>query len=199
MKGEFGVLILAGGKSERMNYPKAFLFVEGKTFLKKIVDEYYDAGVKNICVVLNSDYCIGEWGKYIEQVKSKATIINNPDAYLGRFHSLKLGIKKMLNSDFCFIQNIDNPLVSKDVLVSLKETSNADGYSSPKFLGRNGHPILISKKIIHHLDKLPDGDSNLRTILSEFPKQEVEVKSGAILLNINTVDDYKSIQNTNCC
>ncbi len=199
IKGEFGVLILAGGKSERMNYPKAFLLVEGKTFLKKIVDEYYNAGVKNICVVLNSDFCNAEWEKYVEPVKLRATIIKNSESELGRFHSLKLGIKKMLNLDFCFIQNIDNPLVSKDVIKSLIGSSNSDGYSSPKFLKKNGHPVLISKKIIYYLDNLPDGNFNLRTILSEFIKQEVEVKSNTILLNINTIDDYKSIQNTNCC
>lgn len=191
MEGEFGVLIIAGGKSERMNFPKAYLLCNGKTFLKKIVDEYFDAGVKNICVVLNSDFCIGKWGKYVDQIKSKATIIKNPDAGLGRFHSLKLGIKKMMNQQFCFIQNIDNPFVSKDVIVSLVGSSNSDGYSSPKFQGRNGHPVLISKKIIHYLNELTEEDLNLRDILSGFPRSEAPVNNDAIFININTMEEYK--------
>lgn len=186
-----GVLILAGGKSERMNFPKAFLLFNGKTFLKKIAEEYYQAGIKNIYVVLNEDFCIGNWEKYIDQVKPIATIIKNPDPELGRFHSLKLGIKKMLNLEFCFIQNIDNPFVNKDVIKSLMESKKPHGYTSPEFKGRSGHPILISKKIMQHLDKLPDGDFNLKNILSDFPKHRVQINNDGILMNINTPDEYE--------
>ena len=198
-EGEFGVLILAGGKSERMVYPKAYLLYEGKTFLKKIVEEYYDAGVKNIIVVLNETFSIGEWGNYITQINPKITIIKNPTPELGRFHSVKLGINKIQGLDFCFIQNIDNPLVNNMVIKSLMESGNPEGYTSPVFNGRSGHPVLISKKIIQHLNNLPDGNQNLRTVLSEFPKLEVEAKNSDILLNINTIDDYKKFNNANCC
>jgi CTP:molybdopterin cytidylyltransferase MocA len=92
MSSKTGVLILAGGKSERMIFPKAYLLFNGKTFLKKIIEEYYEAGIKNIYVVLNDDFCNGEWEKYIDEVKSIVTIIKNPNPELGRFHSLKLGI-----------------------------------------------------------------------------------------------------------
>ena len=190
-KGEIGVLILAGGKSERMFFPKAFLLCEGKTFLKKIVEEYYDAGLKNIFVVLNENFCTGEWGKFINQVKSIVTIIENPNPELGRFHSLKLGIKKMQDPDFCFIQNIDNPFVNKEVIKSLMESGNSEGYTSPVFAGRSGHPILISKKIMQHINNLPEGDFNLRNVLSGFPKTEVQMNNDEILININTVEDYK--------
>lgn len=190
-KGEIGVLILAGGKSERMFFPKAFLLCEGKTFLKKIVEEYYDAGLKNIYVVLNENFCTAEWSNYLNQVKSRIRLIKNPNPELGRFHSLKLGIKKMQDPDFCFIQNIDNPFVNKEVIKSLMESGNSEGYTSPVFNGKNGHPVLISKKIMQHINKLPEGDFNLRTILSGFPKLDVQINTDEILININTAEDYK--------
>ena len=191
MEGTFGVLILAGGKSERMVFPKPYLLFEGKTFLKKIVEEYYNSGIKNIYVVINEEFCKGEYEKYIDEVKSKVTIIKNTDPELGRFHSVKLGIKKMLNSDFCFIQNIDNPFVNVELIESLMESRNSVGYTSPIYKGRKGHPILVSKKFIQHLNDLPDRNFNLKNILSSFPKSEVEVDNGSILININTPDDYK--------
>ena len=94
MEAITGVLILAGGKSERMVFPKPYLLFEGKTFLKKIVEEYYNSGIKNICVVINEEFCKGEFEKYIDEIKSKVTIIKNPNSELERFHSVKLGIKK---------------------------------------------------------------------------------------------------------
>lgn len=191
MEATTGVLILAGGKSERMVFPKSYLLYKGKTFLKKIVEEYYQAGIKNICVVINEEFCKDEWGKYIEEIKSKVTLIKNPDPELGRFHSVKLGIKKMLDWDFCFIQNIDNPFVNKKLIESLMESRNSAGYTSPIYKGRKGHPILVSKKIIQHLNDLPDRNFNLKNILSSFPKSEVEIDNGSILININTPDDYK--------
>lgn len=191
MNSSTGVLILAGGKSERMNFPKAYLLFKEETFLKRIVEEYYEAGIKNIFVVLNDKFCSGKWMKYTDQIKSKVTLIKNPNPDLGRFHSLKLGLKKMQDLQYCFIQNIDNPFVNKKVINSLILSRNTNGYASPQFMGRNGHPVLISKKIIQHLHKHPDGDFNLRSILSDFPKQEVQVNSDDILININTAADYE--------
>lgn len=203
-----GVLILAGGKSERMNFPKAYLLYEGETFLKMIVDEYYNAGIKNIFVVLNEDFCYGAWQKYIDPIISRATIIKNKNSGFGRFHSLKLGVKTILDDskeyilssvkghskdmEFCFVQNIDNPFVNPEIINNLLNAANPEGFTSPLFRGKNGHPILISKKIIQHLNNLPDEDFNLRSILSGFPKCEVEVNSNGILANINTADDYEN-------
>jgi len=186
-----GVLVLAGGKSERMNFPKAYLLFKEETFLKRIVEEYYDAGIKKIFVVLNEDLCIEKWKTFNDQIKSKATLINNPDPDLGRFHSLKLGLKKMQNLEFCFIQNIDNPLVSKEIINSLIAARNSIGYASPQFMGRNGHPVLISKKVVRHLNGLPEGNFNLKNILSDFSRNVVQVNTNDILININTEEEYE--------
>ncbi len=196
MVGLNGVIILAGGKSERMVFPKPYLLFEGQTFLNKIVEEYYSAGITSIYVVLNDNFCKGEWEKYIFQVKSHAEIIKNPNPELGRFHSLKLGIEKMLDFEYCFIQNIDNPFVNKALINSLMDNVNPEGYTSPVFMGKFGHPVIISKNIIQHLNNLPDGDVNLKNILSGFPRLGVQVNNDNILININTAEDYERCINS---
>ena len=186
-----GALILAGGRSERMLYPKSYLLFKGKTFLKTIIDEYVDAGIRNICVVINEKFNCGEWEKYLDEIRADVTIINNPNPEFGRSHSLKLGIKKMLGLDFCFIQNVDNPFVNKELINRLMETKNSFGYTSPTHMGRSGHPVLISKIIMRYIDQLPEGDFNLKSVLSGFNKKKFEVNNDNILVNINTADDYQ--------
>ena len=184
-------LILAGGKSERMVFPKPFLPVNGKTFLNKIVTEYSDAGIKNIFIVLNDEYCIGAWESCINRVKQFAIVIENPEPEKGRFHSIKLGAEKIKYAEFCFVQNVDNPSVNKNIIAEIFEQRNSSGYTVPVYNGMRGHPVLISKKIIRHINLLPDEDFNLREILNNFPAKEVEINDERILLNINTTEDYK--------
>ncbi len=193
MNGEIGVLILAGGKSERMLFPKPFLLYEGKTFLRKIVDEYRSAGVNNIFLVLNKDLCFGRWEKDVSQIKPFVTIIQNADSELGRTHSLKIGIERMLNFDFCFIQNIDNPNISEKLIGDMIQFRNKKDYISPVYNGKSGHPVLVSKKIVQHLNRLHDENFNLRNILAGYSKQTIEVNNSDILANVNTVEDYKRL------
>lgn len=184
------VLILAGGKSERMHFPKPYLSFKGKTFLKTIVDEYYEAGIKNICLVINKDFYTEKWFKYLEDVKSRITLIENQYPEAGRFYSIKLGIKHLLNSDYCFIQNIDNPFITKKTIEDLLNNKNPNGYTSPNYLGKNGHPVLISKKIIEHINKIHDENHKLSDILSRFPQQTID-SDNDVLLNINTPEEFE--------
>mgnify|MGYP001593727071 CR=1 FL=1 len=184
------VLILAGGKSERMHFPKPYLSFKGKTFLKTIVDEYYEAGVKNICLVINKDFYTEKWLKYLEEVKSRISIIENPHPEAGRFYSLKLGIKHLLNSEYCFIQNIDNPFITKKTIKDLLNNKNPAGYTSPTYKGKNGHPVLISKNIIEYLNNFPDENHKLNEILFRFPRQKID-SDNEVLMNINTPEEFE--------
>jgi len=191
MKTNFGVIILAGGKSERMKFPKPFLMIDEKIFLKKIAEEYIQAGIKNSCLVINKEYCEGKWKKDFESIKPYVTVIEktNPDS--GRFHSIKLGIKNFPYADFVFIQNADNPFVDIDIINSLKKHRFSLGYTQLFHKGQKGHPVLISKKVIQKINVLKGDDYNLRNILEEFPSTEVEVNDKRILANLNTIEEYK--------
>lgn len=184
------VLILAGGKSERMHFPKPYLSFKGKTFLKTIVDEYAEADLKNICLVLNKEFYTEEWFEYLEDVKSRITIIENPHPEAGRFYSIKLGIKHLMNSEYCFIQNIDNPFITKKLIKNLLNNKNPTGYTSPNYKGKNGHPVLISKKIIEYINKIPDENHILNDILCRFPQQIID-SDNCVLSNINTPEEFE--------
>ena len=52
----YAVVILSAGYSERMGSHKALLkFSKNLNFIEKITETYIDSGIKNICLVVNSD------------------------------------------------------------------------------------------------------------------------------------------------
>lgn len=191
MKEIYGAVILAGGESERMDFPKAFLGFSGRTFLDKISETYFNFGIKNICLVINKNFSEGKWQEEIGLVKPFIQTIIKTDPGFGRFHSLKLGINKLLSCDFVFIQNIDSPFVNKEIIQTLQKNRCSFGYTQPFHQGRKGHPVLISKKIIQLISAMQGSEHNLRDILKEFPKTDVEINDKRILANINTKEDYQ--------
>lgn len=191
MSTTYGALILAGGKSERMNYPKPYLLFENKTFLLKIIESYYKAGVKNICLVINQNFCSGKWKNDFEQIVPLVQKIEITDPDRGRFHSIKIGIKNLLNADYVFIQNTDNPFITNRIIKSLKRHRLTQGYTQLSCNGHKGHPVLISKRIVSTLNDTPGDEHNLRTILSAFPQTDLETEDIRVLANLNTIEEYE--------
>src|ERR1035437_4315353 len=102
-------LILAGGKSERMSSPKPFLKYNGRTFLEKIVNEFIACDIEETVVVLNHELFVRANEKYLAKISEKCILLKNTNPEWGRYHSLKLGIDKVIGADFFFIHNVDNP------------------------------------------------------------------------------------------
>lgn len=191
MNDTFGVLILAGGKSERMIFPKSHLMYKGKTFLLNIAEGYNRAGITNICLVIKKEYCEGEWKGYFERAKSFVSVIEKIDTPYSRFHSLKCGLQNLPNMDFCFIHNVDNPFIDQKTIGCLQRNRNSYGYTVAVHNGKRGHPLLISKHVINRINELGN-EYNLKDVLSEFPMRVADVESKEILLNINTPQDYEN-------
>jgi len=191
MISNIGVIILSGGLSIRMNYPKQYLLRNGKTFLQIIVQAYKGAGLNNICVVMNKRYCEGKWQKESHKIKKISDVIKNSMPELGRFYSLKLGAGKMKDADFCFIQNVDNPFVTVQMISLLLENKINNGFVSPVYQNKGGHPILVSKAIIKKVISSATDDMNLQNLLKNFKRKKVEINDERILWNINTKEDYE--------
>lgn len=196
------VVILAGGKSERMKFPKPFLlFSENKSFLQQIVDEYISFGCKEIFLVLNNKLLNKQWQRYLDCLPRLITIIPNNSPDSGRFHSLKMGLSGLKDASFCFIQDADNPFVTVTLLQQLYENRNENGYTVPHHTtllpdGKTktksgGHPILISERVYNFIINVKQEDLNLKDVIKRFDKTEVEVSDKNILTNINTPSEYE--------
>ncbi|MFH1319174.1 MAG: NTP transferase domain-containing protein [Bacteroidota bacterium] len=185
------VIILAGGRAERMEYPKPYLlFDHSSTFADKIIDEYYNIGCKDVIVVINHEFCTGKWNKHFNALSAKAKVIQNHFPERGRLYSVKLGTEEIGDCDHCFIQNIDNPFIDREILSALIENKNQNGYVLPVYQNKGGHPVIISRKIINYIRQTKNINTTLRDVLKLFERKEVKVLRKDILININTQEDY---------
>lgn len=180
------VLILAGGRSERMGSPKPLLLMEGKTFVEKIADGYFEFGIKHTVLVLNERFI-----RFLPAGIRNVKVVSNHHPEKGRLHSLKIGLRKLSDSDFVFIHNVDNPFVEQDVLCNMWANRSDQSFVVPAHFSRSGHPVLIPKIVISSILSAADSTYTLRAILSRFDRIEVETGSDRIFTNINTWNDYE--------
>lgn len=187
----FSVIVLAAGKSLRMGMSKSFLkFNEQETFIEHIVNEYLDFGCKQVVIVTNNTD-IKWFIKNVHKFPENNRIIINHHPEWHRFYSLKTGAKRLKNVHPVFVHNVDNPFVNQDVLNKLSKTINKADYISPEIDGKGGHPFLISENIIHDLRSIQEDQIHLKEFLNQYPKMKVQVEDEKVLVNINTIDEYR--------
>ena len=184
------VLILAGGESSRMGQPKAFLnYDEGNTFLEKIVREYIKAGISKIILVINPTSHGIQDKLAVSSIIEKISVIYNKNPERGRLFSIKLGLTKLDKTDHCFIQNIDNPFISSELIKRMIPLIENESYVSPTYNRKGGHPVLLSNTICRHIININDPSATLRTILRNFNKVVMPANK-EVLININTEEDF---------
>ncbi len=190
-----GALILAGGHSSRMNYPKLWLNTpSGKTFLLQLVQSYLKANVDQVVCVLNNTYGQNEWVEKVQEIPSEVKIVYNEDVNLGRLHSINLGLRHMSEMEYVFIQNVDSPFVLSETLEFLSMNCTDNKIVQPVYNKKKGHPIVIPKNVVNHILTQNQSSHSLRDALSGQSKKFVEVKDKFILSNLNTPESYQKLK-----
>ncbi len=191
-RNQYGALILAGGHSSRMGFPKPWLrFNEGKTFLEQIVDLYLKCKIQRIVIVLNHEYYSAKWSAVIEKIEKSASIKLNHQVEKGRLFSIFTGLQEFKGSDFIFIHNIDNPFIKVGQIRKLQCHPNPEGVTIPAYRGKGGHPVLISPKVSRHILGLCDFTPTLKDIFMKFERCKIELDNPNVLINLNTESAYK--------
>lgn len=188
---EYSTIILAAGKSERMGFPKLTLkYDEKSNFIEHIVNEYKNFDCKEIVLVVNKigfEYLKKNEIQFPEIVK----LVINEHTDWHRFYSLKIGAKNLSENHPVFIHNVDNPFINQSVLNQLKENLNNADYLSPEYEGKGGHPFLLSEKIIIEIQHTEEDQKHLKEFLNQFLKMKVKVDDKKVLININTIEEYR--------
>lgn len=210
--GKPAVVILAAGKSIRMRKPKPFLLFDQKsTFLEKVINVYKDFGINKIILVVNDEVNQELMRKYPEVIKMCIIVINlNLD--LGRFYSIKLGLDQVHKNEPVFIQDVDNPFISIEILEELlfqaRTLETDDGgeartpalpsgrletdweYFVPQYQGKGGHPVLLASKVIKGIKECQFNDLNFKEYLKIYKMCIVEVSDPNVLVNLNSPEEY---------
>ena len=182
-------LILAAGFSGRMGTNKALLsFNETSSFIENIARSMLIVGCPHVYIVINS--LISEYIKKNNiRVSDKIILLVNDKPELGRFRSIKIGLKEAVNCDI-FIHNCDNPFCKPALLNELYNLLDDHSYVVPVFNNRGGHPVLISNFVRQHLVSITEDNANLKNVLLSFNKIIYNTSDNSILVNINTPKDY---------
>ena len=190
------IIVLAGGNSSRMNFPKPWLvFEDNTTFLETIINRYKCLGFKKMVISLNKAFFLTDYADRIEFLELNAAVIQNSYPEKGRLYSLYIALKELKEVDFAFIHNVDNPFVENEVINTLYKERNNVGSTIPTYNQKAGHPIIIGKAVMNEIVENYEKYETLKEVINQFDKKYVEVKSPNILTNINTPQDYKSLPN----
>lgn len=175
-----------------MGRPKALLeHPEGGTFLEHLAATYRQAGVRQRVLVLNAAL-IGGPAEAIARAQGLWVVANNAP-WLGKWHSLRLGMSALRDPGHCFVQAVDQPGITAPLLESLSDAARPGGYVVPVHGDRGGHPLLVSRPIIERLLDL-EADLHLQEVLAPFPRTDVPVDDPCILLDINTPEEHAAFR-----
>lgn len=182
-------IILAAGESSRMGQPKWQLpFDQKQCFLEALISVYREAGFRRIVVVMNR----GQLHEFsIRTAASSCMLIENNNPGEGRLRSVELGISAIGDCSRTFLQNIDNPFTTTDLIRQMVQLSDTADYVVPVCKEKRGHPLLIGQAVINML-KTGHPDCDFRNLLREFSCTELHYHDPRIHININTPEIYAS-------
>lgn len=190
LKNNIAVLIIAAGYSSRMHDFKPLLTFGQTTALERLIQTYQRHGIEHIYVVTGY-----RQEDIIETLKNyQVHIVYNEEYAKGMFSSIQKGIRAIDESvEAFYMQPVDIPLIKTRTLECLHEAYKHEGKGVlyPTFLGRKGHPPLISMKYKEQILS-SDGEGGLKKVLEAFNLDalHVSVTDKSVLMDMDTLEDY---------
>lgn len=178
-------IVLAGGKSSRMNQNKMLLTVDNVPIILHTINSVRPF-VDRVIVVT------GKYHKEISEVlkgEDKVFIVENKDYELGMFSSVKTGVRET-KGDFLLIPG-DCPFVKPETIKKVLEGKGK--IRVVRYQNEDGHPIYISSDYKKEILSFPL-DSNLKVFRDSKNYEIINVDDRNILMNLNNVLDLENIR-----
>ncbi|RXP46605.1 hypothetical protein EC396_13870 [Lutibacter sp. HS1-25] len=203
MENKTVFVLLAGGKSQRMEFPKGLLAYDKTYWILEQLNRISKTTIKEVFIGLGYDYKMYfEAIPWFEKAQFEALnfqglkvkIIINKNPEMGSFSTLQTVLKKIETSKNVLLNPIDIPLLNSAALEQLISTDNQIVF--PNYEGKNGHPIKIKSSFWNTLldIDISDKDARLDFQLKKVNPAKisiVEVLDRAILYNLNTKTDWE--------
>jgi molybdenum cofactor cytidylyltransferase len=148
--GSTASIILAAGESRRMGTPKALLQFRGQTFLDGLIGKL-QRHCQPVIVVL------GHGAGAIREATTRGNprFVINPDYALGMLTSLQCGLRAVpRESAHAVFTLVDHPNPAGPTLAAVVGAAEAP-VVIPRFAGRKGHPVRLSRNVMEELLALP--------------------------------------------
>jgi molybdenum cofactor cytidylyltransferase len=185
-------IVLAAGESARMGKPKPLLRFGDRTFLEQMIAVLQDAHLDRITVVLGAE--AGAIERAVDL--SKVDVVINKDYRAGQLSSLLVGLENAsAEAEAILLCLVDNPFITAEVVGRVVRTFRETDAPIviPTFQGRRGHPSLFARSMFEELRHAPPEEGARHVVYANQDKiVEVEVPERAVVVGINTPDDYRS-------
>jgi len=192
-------ILLAGGQSKRMGEDKAFLKLDGQTFLKIIVKKLYEK-CDEITLSINKDEEI--YQKELNEFLNKITFIKDKNPYDGPLNAVA-SVADSINNPYVFIATVDTPLLNPELIDFYKEKISDYDCILPVINGKCQPLNTLYKK--DALEKAKEVYKSSKSLMSWIDKlnclklYEDEIskidESFFSYWSINTKDEYERLKN----
>jgi molybdopterin-guanine dinucleotide biosynthesis protein A len=192
-------ILLTGGQSKRMGEDKAFLKLDGQTFLKIIVKKLYEK-CDEIILSINKDEEI--YQKELNEFLDKITFIKDKNPYDGPLNAVA-SVSDSINNLYVFIATVDTPLLNPELIDFYKEKISDYDCILPVINGKYQPLNTLYKK--DTLEKAKEVYKSSKSLMSWINKlnclklYEDEIskidKSLFSYWSINTKDEYEKLKN----
>ena len=168
-----------------MGRPKAFLEIDGETFVSRLTRIFREECDPVLLVV----------GAYPNLTSEGATVVVNPYWPSGQLSSLQAGIRALPEAlPAFFFAPVDCPAFSAATVKTLWAAFETDRtkFVIPRMGDRRGHPVLANGSLRGEFLALPP-DGEARTIVHRYREQTryIDVDDPGILADIDTPENYR--------
>lgn len=193
-------IVLAGGRSLRMGWPKALLRWPGETVSlgRHVTSTLRDAGLSPLAIVT---------GAHHDQIAplfadTDVAVVYNADHDAGQLSSLQLGLRWGLavpGAEWVLVTLVDVPAVQADTvrhLIAQARHSSAL-VVRPVIGASHGHPVIWRREAVHQLDQADPavgGRSVVRALAARGRVLDVPVDDAGVLLDVDTPDEYDALR-----
>ena len=88
---------------------------------------------------------------------------------------------------------VDQPAIAPATFRIVASRANQDGWVTPTFRGRRGHPVVIGRHCFEAL-RTAAPEQNPREVLAPFPRTLVEVEDAGVTLDFDTPEEWRDYQ-----
>jgi molybdenum cofactor cytidylyltransferase len=179
---QFAAIVLAAGASSRMGRTKALLQYQGETFLSRSA-RLFQPFCDPVIVVLPPPGL---------ECPGGVVCTVNPAPERGMLTSLQCGLKALPESArFVFFTPVDLPAITAQTVSALRKAAGQAPAIVPRYNGRRGHPVLISRELVEEFLELRE-PAAARDVMERHAGQVryIDVDDPGIVTDIDEPADY---------
>lgn len=186
-------VILSGGSSSRMGYPKALLPYHGRPFLEHLlaISKHPKIGTRRVVLGAHAEPIARSVSLEAEE------IVINDEWKKGQLSSIQAAIRSLPpGTDGLLLFLIDHPLITANLVSGLIQhfyESHAP-IVLPVFEGKRGHPVIFSSSLYRELNDAPI-ETGARSVVWAHNARLVEFRTDeeGCILNLNDPKAFERV------